>query len=436
MLPTAVGRTGYLELALTSSYHPASNGRPAGQYSLSYRFGGAGVPSTRTAQGNVGVVSVAVTQGTWNTVTLSPCDDISALWPDLDGRDFTSYSITLRAVSTGLAVRGGFDYLRFSRQLTSGDIPLQTQESISSGYTGRYPGVVQQQGVEMSAFSPHVNWFGGTVSLPDYTGVSNSNYLSYMGQQVERVHAAGGLTSYNHPFGTSGGRLGAAAQNSKMSSVASAMLGNGALGCDILEVGYPLKGGVDLAHHVGVWDVMSRNGLMLTGNGTSDDHTGQNWYGQQNGWTTSVWSPTTSQADLLAALSAGRAWTCSIRTPVTLDLLADGECPMGSASMSSVTSRQLEVFASGVPSGGSLSVLRGDVDYAGTAAAVPSTAQIASFRDTELASGSVSLAVDSTTACFVRTAVTDAAGTVVALSNPVWLLHEEPATGISSARAR
>ncbi len=28
------------------------------------------------------------------------------------------------------------------------------------------------------------NWFGGTVSLPDYTGVSNSNYLSYMGQQV------------------------------------------------------------------------------------------------------------------------------------------------------------------------------------------------------------------------------------------------------------
>ncbi len=109
---------------------------------------------------------------------------------------------------------------------------------------------------------------------------------------------------------------------------------------------------------------------------------------------------------------------------------------MGSASMSSVTSRQLEVFASGVPSGGSLSVLRGDVDYAGTAAAVPSTAQIASFRDTELASGSVSLAVDSTTACFVRTAVTDAAGTVVALSNPVWLLHEEPATGISSARAR
>jgi hypothetical protein len=437
VLPSTIGLGGYLELLLSSSYHPARNGRPAGKYSVSYRFGGRGTPGTRTAQGIAGVVNVAVTPGTWNTVTLTPCDDIAALWPDMDGRDFSSFDITLRAASNGLAVKGGFDYLRFARQYTSGDVPLQTQESISDGYASRFPSVTPRQGVEMSTFSPHVNWFGGAVSLPDYTGVTAANYSAFMAEQVGRVHEAGGLTSYNHPYGTGGGALGSAAtQNSKMTSMAKQLLGNRALGCDILEVGYKQRGGVDLAHHVGLWDVMSRNALMLTGNGTNDDHDGQNWAGSANNWTTSVWTGGTDEADLLQALSAGRAWTCSLRVPLTLDLLVDGECPMGSASVATVPTRQLQVFATGVPANGKLTVLRGVVDYAGAAAAAPNTTTIASYPSSALAVGSVSLRVDTTTSCFVRAAVTDATGAVVGLSNPVWLLTEAPAAGIPAARAR
>jgi hypothetical protein len=437
VLPSVIGLTGYLELLLSSSYHPARNGRPAGQYSVSYRFGGRGTPGTRTAQGIAGVVNVPVTPGTWNTVALTPCDDIAALWPDMDGRDFASFDITLRAVSNGLAVKGGFDYLRFARQYTSGDVPLQTQGSISDGYAASFPGVTARQGVEMSTFSPHVNWFGGAVSLPDYTGVTAAGYSAFMAEQVGRVHEAGGLTSYNHPYGTGGGALGSAAtQNAKMTSMAKQLLGNQALGCDILEVGYKQRGGVDLAHHVGLWDVLSRNAMMLTGNATNDDHTGQNWAGLANNWTTSVWTAGTAEADLLAALSAGRAWACSLRVPLTLDLLVDGECPMGSASVASVTSRQLQVFATGVPSGGNVNVLQGAVDYAGTAAAAPNTATVASYPSTAFATGSVSLDVDTTTACFVRASVTDATGAVVGLSNPVWLLDQAPPSGIPAPRAR
>jgi hypothetical protein len=48
-------REGYLELLITTSFHQASHGRPAGRYSLSYRFvPGGNMPST-VAHGNDGV---------------------------------------------------------------------------------------------------------------------------------------------------------------------------------------------------------------------------------------------------------------------------------------------------------------------------------------------------------------------------------------------
>ncbi len=60
VLPTSIGATAYLELLVTSSYHPARTGRAAGQYVLSYRFGGAGAPGTRSVSGLLGVVNVPV----------------------------------------------------------------------------------------------------------------------------------------------------------------------------------------------------------------------------------------------------------------------------------------------------------------------------------------------------------------------------------------
>jgi hypothetical protein len=47
----------------------------------------------------------------------------------------------------------------------------------------------------------------------------------------------------------------------------------------------------------------------------------------------------------------------------------------------------------------------------------------------------VSIAVETDQSSYVRTEVLDAEGTVVALSNPVWLLRERPPGGIPAARA-
>ena len=436
VLPTSIGATAYLELLVTSSYHPARNGRAAGQYVLSYRFGGTGAPGTRSVSGLLGVVNVPVAPGRWNSIVVSPAADIAALWPDLDARDFGLFGLNLNAVSSGGVASGNFDYLRFSR--SSGDVQLQAQQDMEVSYASSYPGVEQFQALEISLALPHINWYGSGVALTHYGTVGAKQYQAFLDATViPQIHAAGGLVSYNHPFGVQAiAALPQASQKQKLTAVASAILKNRALAADILEVGYPLRSGVDLAHHVALWDVCSRNALFLTGNGVSDDHVGTNWLHFGNNWFTSVWAPSHAEGDLLAALASGRSWCASLSGyRGALDVLVDGTCPMGSASVSTLTSRQLTVIASELPAGSTVQVLQGTVDYAGAAAPAPNTSVIATYSAADLSGGAVTMPVACAVSSFVRTQVVNSSGAVLALSNPVWLLRQTPPTGIPRARA-
>ena len=197
-------------------------------------------------------------------------------------------------------------------------------------------------------------------------------------------------------------------------------------------------GRCDLAHHVALWDVMSRNAVFLTGNGTNDDHFGLNWHGIGNNWFTSAWAASIAEADLLAALSRGRAWCASLSAyRGSLDLLVDGSCPMGSVSISRVSARRkLAATATSIPASrvtagasgsGQLRRHRGpDRQYQGhrhlcrrsnwPAAASPS-------RSTPPRAAS----------CALRCATPQVA--LVGLSNPVWLLRAAPPRGIPAARS-
>jgi hypothetical protein len=176
--------------------------------------------------------------------------------------------------------------------------------------------------------------------------------------------------------------------------------------------------------------------VFLTGNGPSDDHVGTDWLRSGNNWFTSVWAASSAESDLLAALAAGRSWCGSLPWfRGGLDLLVDGSCPMGSVSVSTLSSRQLQVIATDLPTNGTLQVMQGGVDYAGKASPTPNTSLIATYSTADLASGSVSLPVGNAASSFVRTQVVDSAGTVVALSNPAWLLRQAPPGGIPTPRA-
>jgi hypothetical protein len=425
---------GYLELLVTTSFHPASGSRPAGNYTLSYRFTPGGTAS-RVANGNNGVIRIPVTSP-WQTVTLTPSSDIAKLWPDLDYRDFAMWELNLSAVSTGDKVRGYFDYLRFNRTI-SGQAQFSEQAAMQAALASKYPSVTQRQGLEVSLLLPHLNWFGPNVTVPGYSGITYSTYQAFLQNTViPQIHASGGLASYNHPYGyDSPAELPQSQQDMLLSQTASKLLANKALGADLLEVGYKLRQGVNVNHHIALWDVLSRNAVFLTGNGVSDDHAGTNWYGIGNNWVTSVWAPSTGMPDLLAALAAGRSWCGSLsKFRGSLDLLVDGSVPMGAVSVSSVTSRHLAASATGLPSGAVLQVLQGKVDYAGQNALTADTRLIGSYTTTQLASGQITQAVDTSADSFLRTQAISSAGAIIATSNPVWLLRKPPPNGIPAAR--
>ena len=427
---------GYLELLVTTSFHPASGSRPAGNYTLSYRFIPGGTTS-RAANGNNGVIKIPVTS-IWQTLTLTPSSDIAKLWPDLDYRDFAMWELNLSAVSTGDKVQGYFDYLRFKRTI-SGQALFSQQAAMQAALASKYPGVAQRQGLEVSLLLPHLNWFGPNVTVPSYSGITYSNYQAYLRNTViPQIHATGGLASYNHPYGyDSPPELPQSQQDTMLSQTASTLLANKILGADLLEVGYKLRQGVNVNHHIALWDVLSRNALFLTGNGVSDDHAGTNWYGIGNNWVTSVWAASTGMPDLLASLVAGRSWCGSLsKFRGSLDLLVDGSVPMGAVSISSVTSRQLAASATGLPSGAVLQVLQGAVDYAGQNALTANTKLIGSYTPTQLASGQIRQAVDTSAESFLRTQIiSNTGGAIIATSNPVWLLRKPPPNGIPSPRA-
>jgi hypothetical protein len=430
---------GFLELHMPTSYHEAAGGNAAGTYLLSYQI----VPSgsrRRTAQGRTGTVTIPVKADgrTWTTVTITPQDDIAALWPALDSRDFALYQLFLYAASTGDLVTGYFDYLRFNRTMDGGEMFAQ-QASMMAALAPEYPAVTQQQGLEVSWALPHVSWFGGNISVPTYDGVTLKGYPQWVEQEgIPAIHQSGGLCSFNHPFGTDWSKTVKAVvqQNALLQQIASQLLPARAYGADILEVGYPKRNGVDLAHHVALWDILSRNAVFVTGNGTSDDHWGTDWAGSTWNWATTTWAASTAQRDLLAALTAGRVYCGSLSAPpVALDLLVDGEVPMGAVSVSSLASRSLTLTAAGLPRGWSVAVMQGDVDYAGTRALSSNAVQVASVKPAGLnGNGQATLTVGTSTSSFLRTQVVDATGKVQGLSNPVWLLSSPPPDGIPAPR--
>ncbi|TDD42763.1 hypothetical protein E1286_30035 [Nonomuraea terrae] len=204
------------------------------------------------------------------------------------------------------------------------------------------------------------------------------------------------------------------------------------MGCDILEVGYPSRGGVDVDRHSQLWDVCS---LFLTGTGVSDDHSGQDWLGQESNFVTWAHSPSRELADLLAALASGRVFFGDpARFSGVIDLQVDGGAPMGSVTTSAAATRAVRAILTGLPAGGVVRIVQGTVDLAGPAKPEPGTT-FTEMPAYAWSRGYVDLPVDTRSPRFVRLEVRDRTGRVIALSNPVWLLRDVPAGGIPAARS-
>jgi hypothetical protein len=424
-----------LELRVQMSIHPAYGTRPAGQFELRYRFGAPTAAKYVDATGLIGYVTFPTpTAGASLTVDLTA--DCQALWPDMLAVDNAIRNLSLAATSPKSASVADVQLtVNFQRSRNNPASLIALQQSVMNTYGPRYPSMSVWPSVEISRLDPHVIPFGVAQFWPEQPQITPSTVATWYPQMVADVHAQGGVVSWNHPFGATGGPLlPQAQQDANRRSIFASMMANGRYGTDTLEVGYPVRGGVNLLSHVALWDTFSRWGVFITGTGVNDDHGGQHWATLNDGFMTGIWSDSVQQPDVVYALLAGRAYTYHAgKWPnAVLDMLADNSIPMGRVVVASKTSRTLTIQASQLPASSRVEVVVGPVDYTGndpgthTATSIPA----ATFG----ASGLTSVSVDTTKSCFARVQVRNSGGYVIGVGNPIWFLTAPPPGGIPAAR--
>jgi hypothetical protein len=428
-----IDRGGTYEVVIQLSNHPAFGTRPAGQFELRYRFGSFGAARFVEPNGLTGIVT-APTPLPGASVVLNPTADVTALWPDMLAIDNSMYLLTLVATSpakgTVVDVSASVAFAR--TQNNAADLVVN-QQTVINTYGPRYPGLSVYPTSEISYLDPHIIPFGVPQLWPDQAPILATESSAY-NRIAQSVHAQGGLVSYNHPFGaTQGALLPLAQQAALRRQTFAAMMKDGRMGADILEVGYATRGSCGIQTFIDLWDTFSRNGVFMTGNGVTDNHDGLRW-NVENGFTTGVWAISPSQVDLVAALAAGRAYTyhASHWPNGQLDLLVGGRVRMGKVEVTLRTSRALEIYAANLPKGSTVEVVQGPVDYAGND---PATKVVASLGAALFgASATASIRFDTTHSTFVRVQVRNSAGVVIGVSNPVWTLKTKPLMGVPSAR--
>jgi len=107
---------------------------------------------------------------------------------------------------------------------------------------------------------------------------------------------------------------------------------------------------------------------------------------------------------------------------------------MGGVSVSDADSRSLRIEVTEIPEGGTVDVVRGDVDLAGPDQVDPVLSTTTLRPEAFDSSGHAAVDVDTAASRFVRVVVNTAACLPVGFSNPVWLLRKRPPQGIPVAR--
>ncbi|MCW2636856.1 MAG: hypothetical protein JWQ99_3223 [Blastococcus sp.] len=418
VLMAAGGPDAWGEVLLSLSHHPASGGRPEGVYALRYRFRTELKERSTSAEGLTGVVDVPVPAGRWQSVTLDAVADLAAIYPDLDARDHSLHDIVFRGVSRRRAPSDVcFGHLRFEEQ--DGYDAVGVENDLVARYASEGSDVLGLIGSEIS-LGPHLNHYGGEQAPYDYGAIARLGDRpgdDAIPSIVRHIHANGGLACINHP-GVS----------------ITTLLAQQAGGADMIEVGFGRGGPATVPQQLALWDTLSRNGLFLTGTGASDDHSGQGWDQEGNRYYTAAWSTGLAQPDLLNSLGGGRAYVGYLGSFAgTLDMSLDGTVPMGSVVVGPARARTLRLDVTGLPDGGSVQVVRGAVDRAGTADPTPGTTVVQTLGAADL-ERSRDLPLDVSGDSFHRLQVTDRTGAVVAYGQPIWLLDAEPATGVPGRR--
>ncbi len=411
-------RTGqsYLQLELTFSRHRdllGATDSTSGRLVIRFMIGDRqGIEVTSDRLAHVYLQAPPVGQWTTDPLVLDLETSLRQCWPDLRAEDNSLTGLSVSASCLGGAVDVTVPYLGLPREVV-GDAAVASYHDRLRQVGNDFPAITAMPGVEVSwKDSPNHIVCYGTDEL-DGLVLAPSPDPTLM---VEAIHSGGGVASLAHLFGTKSG----VASDDRVLKVARRLAAQNLHGCETLEVGYVLRGGMDLDRHLQAARLLWRYGFVYTAVGVGDSHGAVDWARGENGnnFVNQMWSNGAGNAAQLYAMRAGTVSVIKLgefRGGLAVSL--DG-APMGSVTRNSTPSdRVLSIIATEVPAGGRVEVIRGVVD--GSLALGGVTTQ-ATFTAAQLASGTVDLTVPGDVSSYYQVVIRAESGTIVAFSNPVW----------------
>ena len=432
VFPEKTGPDARAVVEIGLSEHAPRADLPMQELTLRYRLGGEASPATR--RGTVVEVGLPLVAGRWNRLLLPVSRDAAAGFPSIRAGDDSMGSIAIGVESRhGAEASVLFDRFRIEQRL-AGDLAWKRQAKLIDEVAADYPRLAEMQGSEISYASHHLNEFSLDTRPIDYDAllarvraeVARKPGLD-PGDEVDRrivakIHARGGLVSYNHMYGApmEGGR-----RMLEVDRVRADLLANRLFGADILEVGYRDRGGHDLADHLRIWDDLAARGLFPVGVGVSDSHGGsrQRWRTSANNFLTWIFAPAPIKPDLLAGLRAGRAFFGD-RTLFdgSVDLVSGRGFRMGQIVVTDRPREEVAISIRGLGKGDVVRVVEGS-----------HTESLSVEGDEFAAKRPVEIAPEGTT--LLRIEADAASGTAKVLSNAIVFVRRAPEGGLPGARA-
>ncbi len=278
-----------------------------------------------------------------------PLLEHAMLLPDGDDNAIQEMYFTVGARNSAQACLELGDFVIHSRTPNASQI-VQAQRNVASRHQNTY-GVTQLVTWEQFAGLRHLNPYLPSTSnlLPGPVDIQAPNF-------VPLVHSHNGLAMLNHPFGAGN----AAAyppdeQEAMVQNLLSLMLPLNAWNVDLFEI-YRLRAGVDLYHHLRLWDLLGVNGISPCATTTSDAHGGPfDWNHAMVVW---INAPSPSQDNLLAGMRACRLFFGDLELfDGVLDLRL-GDAPMGSVYPAHAGMKPLHITLDPLPAGAQVKLVQ------------------------------------------------------------------------------
>jgi hypothetical protein len=354
---------------------------------------------------------VSFEPGRWNHLTFDLTQD--AIADDIGGMDNAMADIRISVEArNGAQAAAVFDDLRIEHA-RSGEALMQASRELAEELAG--DGLTLHVGQEIS-YGAHLNALGPQVPLFDNEEF-NRGLLGT--ETAEFIHDHGGIAILDHMYGV--GRVvpgltgDERAERRMVERTVRSLLAVNAYGADAIEVGYPLRGGMTLEHHLEAWDRIGQEGIVITGVGTADTHSNRRTWktGRPNNWTTWIWAASPAMEDLMAGIREG---ACVFGDPSRwdghMDIFTAGGRRMGDVVVGAGDRQEVTFVADGLAPGWEARLINnGRV-----------------FRTTPI-SGSEFMASDSietSVTSVVRFCVHDGEGEAVVCSNPIYFYPEPP----------